>query len=848
MENTLDIIKKINYYTEYKINDEKFINNINNINKETENTPKKDITKIEESYKLFNDFHKNVNNISNPQNNQASSNKISLTTEIKELNVSKVSIPNNNDTENYYNTLISNHKSYNETLKNLQSQNNNFLDYFDDYIKLKVENLQVEYLQDNNTIKNVNQLYDYSITLTINNLPIDKYYIMQQYTEKINLNKQYNWFNEKDTYKFDNLLTLTEFTTFILDSSTLLQEQIKQKTEQTTTLTQQEQIQKQQEQKKKKTEQNTPLIQQEQKLIDKNQELIDKNNQIKLLNKQLDKITEDYKIIMNELNTQQKTLITITEDYKIIRNELNTQKEQLKINESNKTKIKENIDKINKPINNQIDIPLKINTYNWYVKKSFDNNIEIFNNVKCINKLENKLSERFTDLKKQENINNYIYNILQRIDENKEILENKLVLLKLELNSLTHNKSKNNNKGTQFVNINQLQISDKLKNEIKALNNEIETLNNKIEALNNERKKYYDDNDRLAKYFKSIKDTEIRNIKLTHDLQNIIDKIPELNNDKFKILTTNNIKTHAFNYISTEIEKIDEQIKEIENQIKEIENTILLITPKTQSTQKLEPMQSTQTPTFKGGSDINIDDKANANAKKIINEINKLIISIYNKILDINNKNNIDGDKVVNIVVNIDGDKDGDKDVIIDGDTFFNKKINKSVVSLKKSIIEFNYLLFYTHVLFIIFYVYNDKNKIIKPIISFKELVNYYCIIDVLLLNKKKTEFIYIFFYKYHYLNLKIVYNFFKKIIDKIINHNNEEIKQLIVINNYEKIIINLFNIDYTDSMKKAIIIFIALRPILLECYNLIINEQKDRQKYIFDKINSKILDKINSN
>ena len=74
------------------------------------------------------------------------------------------------------------------------------------------------------------------------------------------------------------------------------------------------------------------------------------------------------------------------------------------------------------------------------------------------------------------------------------------------------------------------------------------------------------------------------------------------------------------------------------------------------------------------------------------------------------------------------------------------------------------------------------------------------------------------YFFKYHYFNLKIIYNFLIKlnnnwIYKPSINDCNKEIFKTKYNDNF--VYFNLLDKKYTPTMKKSIFIFLALKPLL---------------------------------
>ena len=130
--------------------------------------------------------------------------------------------------------------------------------------------------------------------------------------------------------------------------------------------------------------------------------------------------------------------------------------------------------------------------------------------------------------------------------------------------------------------------------------------------------------------------------------------------------------------------------------------------------------------------------------------------------------------------------------------------------------IRFNNLLFFSHILFIINYTQMRDRQIIQKI-NLDDVNKYLQITnDLLAIIKLNNNILGTYFLKYHYFNLKIINNFLAKLKNNWNNVNilpNECNEEIIKINVYKYF--NLLNKNYTPSMKKAIFIFIALKPIL---------------------------------
>jgi hypothetical protein len=157
---------------------------------------------------------------------------------------------------------------------------------------------------------------------------------------------------------------------------------------------------------------------------------------------------------------------------------------------------------------------------------------------------------------------------------------------------------------------------------------------------------------------------------------------------------------------------------------------------------------------------------------------------------------------------------------------YFNKLVDISINVRKNNDISehkirFNNLLFYSHILYIINYTNKERiitshinrfdvNKYLKKIISILESIK----------NKSDKNIETYYFFKYHYFNLKIVYDFLHKLDNSWIKPEtsmcNEEIIKLYDENEMNnRIYFNLLDTKYTPSMKKAIFIFFGMKVIL---------------------------------
>lgn len=158
---------------------------------------------------------------------------------------------------------------------------------------------------------------------------------------------------------------------------------------------------------------------------------------------------------------------------------------------------------------------------------------------------------------------------------------------------------------------------------------------------------------------------------------------------------------------------------------------------------------------------------------------------------------------------------------------YFNKLVDISInvnknYDISEHKIRFNNLLFYSHVIYIVNY--TNKKRIITSHINRFDVKKYLKNIENILKsikNKSDKNIKNYYFFKYHYFNLKIVYNFLSKLykswtIPKS-NKCNEEIIKLYNTENEmnNNIYFNLLDIKYTPSMKKAIFIFFGMKVIL---------------------------------
>ena len=158
-------------------------------------------------------------------------------------------------------------------------------------------------------------------------------------------------------------------------------------------------------------------------------------------------------------------------------------------------------------------------------------------------------------------------------------------------------------------------------------------------------------------------------------------------------------------------------------------------------------------------------------------------------------------------------------------DQYFSKIVDLTVKQTNnlEFKIKFNKLLFYCHALFIINYKYKPRNIITK--INYIAVNKYlYATNYILELFKQYSNFlkpqlknIKEYFLKYHYINIKLLNNFLTKLKNNwiyvpLINKCN---KDILSFNQKDKIYFKLLNIEYNISMKKAIFILIALKPIL---------------------------------
>lgn len=156
---------------------------------------------------------------------------------------------------------------------------------------------------------------------------------------------------------------------------------------------------------------------------------------------------------------------------------------------------------------------------------------------------------------------------------------------------------------------------------------------------------------------------------------------------------------------------------------------------------------------------------------------------------------------------------------------YFNKLVDISINvnkndDINEHKIRFNNLLFYSHVLYIVNY--TNKERTITSHINRYDVKKYLKIITYILKsikNNSKGDIIY-YFFKYHYFNLKIVYDFLHKLnrlwTKPKTNMCNEEIIKLYDENRMNNnIYFNLLDIKYTPNMKKAIFIFFGMKVIL---------------------------------
>jgi hypothetical protein len=156
---------------------------------------------------------------------------------------------------------------------------------------------------------------------------------------------------------------------------------------------------------------------------------------------------------------------------------------------------------------------------------------------------------------------------------------------------------------------------------------------------------------------------------------------------------------------------------------------------------------------------------------------------------------------------------------------YFNKLVDISINvgknnDISEHKIRFNNLLFYSHVLYIVNY--TNKERTITSHINRYDVKKYLKIITYILKsikNNSKGDIIY-YFFKYHYFNLKIVYDFLHKLnrlwTKPKTNMCNEEIIKLYDENRMNNnIYFNLLDIKYTPNMKKAIFIFFGMKVIL---------------------------------
>jgi hypothetical protein len=156
---------------------------------------------------------------------------------------------------------------------------------------------------------------------------------------------------------------------------------------------------------------------------------------------------------------------------------------------------------------------------------------------------------------------------------------------------------------------------------------------------------------------------------------------------------------------------------------------------------------------------------------------------------------------------------------------YFNKLVDISINvnkndDISEHKIRFNNLLFYSHVLYIVNY--TNKKRIITSHINRNDVKKYLKIITYILKsikNNSEGDIIY-YFFKYHYFNLKIVYDFLYKLnrswTKPKTNICNEEIIKLYNQDNLNiNIYFNLLDKKYTPSMKKAIFIFFGIKVIL---------------------------------
>jgi len=156
---------------------------------------------------------------------------------------------------------------------------------------------------------------------------------------------------------------------------------------------------------------------------------------------------------------------------------------------------------------------------------------------------------------------------------------------------------------------------------------------------------------------------------------------------------------------------------------------------------------------------------------------------------------------------------------------YFNKLVDISINvrkndDINENKIRFNNLLFYSHVLYIVNY--TNKERTITSHINRYDVKKYLKIITYILKsikNNSKGDIIY-YFFKYHYFNLKIVYDFLHKLDNSWTkpktNMCNEEIIKLYNQDNLNNnIYFNLLDKKYTLSMKKAIFVFFGIKVIL---------------------------------
>jgi len=465
--------------------------------------------------------------------------------------------------------------------------------------------------------------------------------------------------------------------------------------------------------------------------------------------------------------------------------------------------------------------------YNSFIKYNDElKDSDILKNIKKYNNELNTVFKRSLEVIEYYDIEKLIVNPTLNSIEN--VLKTNLILTDDFIDTLQHNSLilSYELRPELFLNLDKHIISNydllvdriNIKNDPMKLKNLLKRIDMNAEYLLNTKLKL----EEIKKYCNSSPDLIFLSSELIPQINDLIKEIDSVINDINKI-NKKNISRHITLILSIEEEygSINENIKKFDNIIEKIvrdydklfsklSGVLEELRKKKYSSypelntiieEKFKELDNIQLTTFNKMQSLNefIKDKYNKflMQSSILYKYKKFIIELPNQYGGSDNQFNDYFNKLVDISINVGKNND-----------------------ISEHKIRFNNLLFYSHVLYIVNY--TNKERTITSHINRYDVKKYLKIITYILKsikNNSKGDIIY-YFFKYHYFNLKIVYDFLHKLnrlwTKPKTNMCNEEIIKLYDENRMNNnIYFNLLDIKYTPNMKKAIFIFFGMKVIL---------------------------------